>query len=57
MLLVTDVTEFKVGGEKVYLSPVIDCFDGLPVPWSTSRRPDAALCDSSLRRALAVDVQ
>lgn len=53
MLLVTDVTEFKVGGEKVYLSPVIDCFDGLPVSWSTSRRPDAALCDSSLRRALA----
>lgn len=48
-LLVTDVTEFKVaGGAKVYLSPVIDCFDGMPVSWSASRHPDSGLCDSSL---------
>ena len=48
-LVVTDVTEFAVaGGAKVYLSPVIDCFDGMPVSWSVSRRPDSALVDSSL---------
>lgn len=48
-LVVTDVTEFKVaGGAKVYLSPVIDCFDGMPASWSISRRPDSALADSSL---------
>lgn len=52
MLLVTDVTEFKVGDGKVYLSPVIDCFDGLPVSRSISRHPDSALCDSSLAAAL-----
>lgn len=48
-LVVTDVTEFKVaGGEKVYLSPVIDCFDGAPVAWSISGHPDSSLTDSSL---------
>ena len=47
-LVVTDVTEFKVGRAKVYLSPVIDCFDGCPVSWSISSRPDSELTDSSL---------
>ena len=53
-LVVTDVTEFRVaGGAKVYLSPVVDCFDGMPVSWSVSRRPDSALVDSSLGRYLS----
>ena len=52
-MVVTDVTEFAVGRRKVYLSPVIDCFDGLPAAWSVSTHPDSELCDSSLRRCLA----
>lgn len=52
-MVVTDVTEFAVGRCKVYLSPVIDCFDGLPAAWSVSTHPDSELCDSSLRRCLA----
>lgn len=53
-LAVTDVTEFKVAkGAKVYLSPVVDCFDGLPAAWSISRHPDSGLVDSSLRAYLA----
>lgn len=47
-LVVTDVTEFKAGGAKVYLSPIVDCFDGMPAAWSISLHPDSALCDSSL---------
>ncbi|MEI3230497.1 MAG: DDE-type integrase/transposase/recombinase [Gordonibacter pamelaeae] len=35
-------------GAKVYLSPVVDCFDGMPAAWSISLRPDSELCDSSL---------
>lgn len=27
----TDITEFHIPAGKVYLSPIIDCFDGLPV--------------------------
>ena len=53
-LWVTDVTEFRLpSGAKVYLSPVIDCFDGRPVAWSAGTRPTAALADSSLEAACA----
>lgn len=52
LLFVTDVTEFKTGGKKVYLSPIIDCFDGMPTSWESSLRPDSVLCDTSLARAL-----
>lgn len=47
-LVVTDVTEFSLNGLKCYLSPVVDCFDGMPASWSVSRHPDSALADSSL---------
>ena len=54
-LWVTDITEFRLPGDarKVYLSPVVDCFDGRPVAWSIGTSPDAALADSSLERACA----
>lgn len=51
-LAVTDVTEFKIPAGKVYLSPVIDCYDGEPAAWSISGHPDKALCEGSLRRYL-----
>ena len=51
-LVVTDVTEFDLGGLKVYLSPIIDCFDGCPVAWRTSTRPDDELTAGSLEDAL-----
>ena len=31
---VTDITEFQIPAGKVYLSPMIDCFDGMAVSWS-----------------------
>lgn len=37
--LVTDVTEFKVGDGKAYLSPVMDLFNNEIVSWSVSRHP------------------
>lgn len=37
----TDITEFHLPAGKVYLSPMIDCFDDLVVSWSVSTRPDA----------------
>ena len=39
-------------GYRCYLSPVVDCFDGMPLAWSLSLHPDSALCDSSLAAAL-----
>jgi len=49
MLVVSDVTEFHVGGRKVYLAPILDCYDGFPAAWSISMHPDAKLCESALR--------
>ena len=34
----TDITEFQIPAGKVYLSPMIDCFDGLVVSWSLTAR-------------------
>ena len=48
---VTDITEFRIPAGKVYLSPIIDCFDGCPIAWSQSTTPDAELANSSLRAA------
>ena len=36
---VTDVTEFKVGSEKLYLSPIMDLFNGEIVSYEIARRP------------------
>lgn len=51
-LLVTDVTEFKLAGFKVYLSPLIDCYDGMPVAWRISSHPDDDLTAGMLEDAL-----
>jgi putative transposase len=49
---VTDVTEFNVAGEKLYLSPVLDLYNGEIVAFETSRRPAFELVDSMLKKAL-----
>lgn len=48
----TDITEFQIPAGKVYLSPMIDCFDGMVVSWSIGTRPDAALVNSMLDAAI-----
>jgi transposase InsO family protein len=37
----TDITEFQIPAGKIYLSPIIDCFDGLVISWLIGTRPDA----------------
>lgn len=48
---VTDLTEFAIPAGKVYLNPIIDCFDGLPLSWSISTSPNAEIANSSLESA------
>ncbi|WP_415583832.1 DDE-type integrase/transposase/recombinase, partial [Escherichia coli] len=36
---VTDITEFRAGGQKLYLSPILDLFNGEIVAWETACRP------------------
>lgn len=45
---VTDLSEFQIPAGKVYLSPIIDCFDGLVVSCSIGTSPNAELVNSML---------
>ena len=44
----TDITEFSIPTGKVYLSPIIDCFDGTVISWTVGESPDAALVNAQL---------
>ena len=48
----TDITEFQIPAGKVYLSPMIDCFDGLVISWSIGTRLDANLVNKMLDSAI-----
>ena len=48
----TDVTEFQIPAGRVYLSPMIDCFDGMVVSWSIGTRADADLVNTMLDAAI-----
>lgn len=49
----TDITEFHILAGKIYLSPIIDCFDGLPVAWTIGTSPNAELVNTMLDAAIA----
>lgn len=49
----TDITEFQLPAGKVYLSPMIDCFDGMVVSWTIGTSPDAELVNTMLDTAIA----
>jgi transposase InsO family protein len=48
----TDITEFHIPAGKIYLSPIIDCFDGLPVSWTIGTSPSAELVNTMLDEAI-----
>ncbi|MEX3935789.1 IS3 family transposase [Paraburkholderia phymatum] len=48
---VTDVTEFNVSGQKLYLSPIMDLYNGEIVAYETARRPLFNMVGSMLRKA------
>jgi transposase InsO family protein len=49
----TDITEFPLPAGKAYLSPMIDCFDGMVVSWTIGTSPDAELVNAMLDTAIA----
>ena len=48
---VTDVTEFKVHNEKLYLSPIVDLFNGEVISFNLSRHPVFAQVTDMLEKA------
>ena len=49
----TDITEFHIPAGKVYLSSLIDCFDGGATSWSIGTSPDADLVNRMLDNAIS----
>lgn len=49
----TDVTEFSVAGKKLYLSPIIDLFNGEIISYSLSERPNFEQITDMLKKGLA----
>ncbi|KEX88492.1 Mobile element protein [Corynebacterium pseudotuberculosis] len=52
-VFVSDVTEFRVAGRKVYLSPVMDLFDRSIVAHTVATSPSTAFTADSLSKAIA----
>ena len=52
MKWLTNITEFSIPSGKIYLSPMIDCFDGMPVSWKIGTSPDANMVNSMLDTAV-----
>lgn len=50
---VTDITEFAIPAGKLYLSPIIDCFDGMVVSWTVSTSPNSIMVNHMLDKAIA----
>ena len=48
----TAITEFQIPAGKVYLSPIIDCFDGMVVSWTIGTNTDAQLVNTMLDAAI-----
>ncbi|HEI2462875.1 TPA: IS3 family transposase [Escherichia coli] len=49
---VTDITEFRAGGQKLYLSPILDLFNGEIVAWETACKPTEELVKRMLNKGL-----
>ncbi|MEQ6890588.1 IS3 family transposase [Halomonas sp. CS7] len=48
---VTDITEFKVNGQKLYLSPIMDLYNGEIIAFQTGPRPVFDLVKGMLKKA------
>ncbi|SFS65964.1 Transposase InsO and inactivated derivatives [Paenibacillus sp. BC26] len=48
---VTDITEFKLFGEKLYVSPVLDLYNGEIITYTVASRPTYSLVSEMLNQA------
>lgn len=48
----TDITEFRIGEDKLYLSVVQDLFSREIIAWQTASRPELSLACGMLKKAL-----
>jgi transposase InsO family protein len=48
---VTDVTEFNIKGEKIYLSPILDLYNREIISYEVSDRPQLSMVMTMLKKA------
>lgn len=48
---VTDVTQFNIKGEKVYLSPILDLYNGEIISYEVADRPQMSMVEQMLQKA------
>ena len=48
---VTDITEFKIHGQRLYLSPILDLFNGEIIAFNLGKRPTFSLVSKMLNTA------
>ena len=48
----TDITKFRVKDEKLYFSPILDCFNNELIAYGLSRRPNGMLVQEMLLQAV-----
>lgn len=46
--MLTDITEFSISTKKVYLSPIMNCFDVMVAVLKVSTKPDVELVNRML---------
>jgi putative transposase len=51
---VTDITEFVLLGEKIYLSPMLDLYNGEIISYKIFSRPTFSLVKNMLEEALSI---
>lgn len=49
---VTDVTEFKIAGRKLFLSPILDLYNGEIISYQLAQRPQFMMVKTMLSKAL-----
>lgn len=50
----TDLTEFSIKAGEIYLSPMIDCFDGMPIEWTIGTSPNSILTNTMLKKGIVI---
>lgn len=48
----TDITEFAIPAGKIYLSPIVDCFDGMLTSWTIGSSSNSTLVNKMLDKAV-----
>ena len=53
-MLRTPSNQSIIGDKYIFSSPIIDCFDGMPITWTVGTSPNADLVNTMLDNAIVL---